>query len=213
MWSLLQENLLSFRNKKVTITADIMKTTCQLYLFMHLFRFAASCRFFFAWQQTHWLNCYFCLPDASCELKNQRCSRGKTTNCLSLSSHTDSSWWAAALFQVLLRLKHHERLHHVPRSQRRPRSSWPTFSINTAEHPAHIHPTFLFMSTFIYYRTSGGFRAVKSDLCYFLSLQVYIFKMIQCFQKNLEGQWLFLDSRVVVVANRLNLSLVYLVSF
>lgn len=56
---------------------DIMKTMCQLYLFMYLFRFAASCRFFFAWQQTHWLNYYFCLSDASCMLKNQRCSNGK----------------------------------------------------------------------------------------------------------------------------------------
>lgn len=107
-----------------------MKTMCQLYLFMHLFRFAASCRFFFAWQQTHWLNCYFCLSDASCWII--RCSKGKN-NQLSVTflSHRSFLVGAAFVFQVLLHLKQH--LHHVPRSQRRPRSSWPTFSINTPE--------------------------------------------------------------------------------
>lgn len=164
--------------KGVIIRPGIMKTMCQLYLFMYLFRFAASCRFFSAWQQTHWLNYYFCLSDASCMLKNQRCSneKRKNNNCLSFSFHTDSSWWAAAVvFQVLLHLKHHERLHHVPRSQQHPRSSWPTFSINTPEqrwrvwgcasfilltYTQHFYLlwVYLFMSTFIYPRKSGEFR-------------------------------------------------------
>lgn len=136
-----------------------MKTTCQLYLFMHLFRFAASCRFFFAWQQTHWLNCYFCLPDASCELKNQRCSKGKTTNCLSLSSHTDSSWWAAAFVSGASPPQTSQAF-----ASRTPKSAAPEVVLThflhkhsraavaglrlCLLHPAHIHPTSLFMSTF-----------------------------------------------------------------
>lgn len=144
-----------------------MKTMCQLYLFMHLFRFAASCRFFFAWQQTHWLNCYFCLSDASCMLKNQRCSNGKNNQlsvtflshrfflmgcclCVSGASPPQTSWASctpkSAAPEVVLTHFLHKHTRAAVAGLRL-----------CLLHPAHIHPTFLFMSTFIYPRKSGEF--------------------------------------------------------
>lgn len=142
-----------------------MKTMCQLYLFMHLFRFAASCRFFFAWQQTHWLNCYFCLSDASCWII--RCSKGKNNQlsvtflshrsflvgcclCVSGASPPQTAFASctpkSAAPEVVLTHFLHKHTRAAVAGLRLCRL-----------HPAHIHPTFLFMSTFIYPRKSGGF--------------------------------------------------------
>lgn len=171
-----------------------MKTTCQLYLFMHLFRFAASCRFFFAWQQTHWLNCYFCLPDASCVLKNQKCSNGKN-NQLSVTflSHRLFLVGCCLCFRCFSASNITSICITYPeisgaRGRPDPLSPWTQQSgggrFEAVPPSSCSHTANIFIYVNLQNLVDFQFRAVKSDLCYFLSLQVYIFKMIQCFQRT-----------------------------
>lgn len=184
---------------------DIMKTMCQLYLFMYLFRFAASSRFFFAWQQTHWLNYYFCLSDASCMLKNQRCSNGKKQKKPTVCHFPFTPILLGGLLPLCFRCFSTSNIMSVcimypevsstrgrPDPHKHTRAAVAGLRLCLL-HPAHIHPTFLIYCEFIYVNLhlskkicwiSTQFRAVKFILCYFLSLQVYIFKMIQCFQRT-----------------------------